>query len=252
MKRVLMLGNSHLAALKQGAMELDDALASANISIDFFGTPRNSLSRYSIADSQLCCPPALCELSIKIHGKSKIDLTGYDDVFVILGSSTINTSGSHILDPALYLSKGNSPASRSMIRAIYCHVIENLWFKNLLQSLSKFFTSPHQIKLLGPPIPAISINSQAAHYGQNSHRKDCYQYLLELAELPQANFIVIPQYAETLDPLTIHTYERYSRGSVRLDGELKNVHPSNDKTHMNAEYGCSTINHYLLKPSFVF
>ena len=85
MTRILALGNSHIAMLKQGSARLQEQFPDANL--EFFSAP-GSMFLLGKADENGIFTPRVRsdrdrEVVVRINGTDSVDLTKYDEVFVV-------------------------------------------------------------------------------------------------------------------------------------------------------------------------
>jgi len=247
--RICVIGNSHLAALKQAWDQL--TFDYREIELVFFGARASAMTHLEVQNG--CLVPTNEETRQDIYftsgGQSLIDINGFDAV--LLYGLACDT---HIFSPALATHRvGNIADTTRKIMSLSCftricedRVRRSLMFKiaSLVRSVSgvPIFISPS-------PFPSRSCvedtsgkwNILAANYCQPI-QQGYYDGINRAFQSFEGIFL--PQPGDTVTDF-LFTKTQFSKGSIRLIEGLSSAHPDDDYNHMNKDYGNAFLIHAL-------
>jgi hypothetical protein len=226
--RLLLVGNSHLAAFKLGW----NATAFPHQCV-FFGAPGARMNRVILRDGVLRAPnPALRQILEKISGVSEVALADFDAVAVVgmqLGFPRVLTQTENV---HVYGMSPLTPESALVSQSCLRHIV------NGALSNTFGFEWAKRIKGVGKPVllvpePLLSETQARAFQDRVPELFSMYQSsVCSLAS--EHGFLLIEQPAHTI-AFTGFTRGEFSRGSTRLAVDIE--HRDDDYRHMNKEYG---------------
>lgn len=244
MKRVCIVGNSHVSALKL-ALRLDaqgDKSCAADVTI--FGSPQNSLSRNIISNGRMSPGAPWIEKYFKMTsgGQSEITIDDYSDIYVVAGFSPYVITR--------YIPAGVFPPPG---RALYQAVAAN-WRSSWAYILARNIKSQAKkasVHFLGEPfisiesawaqkfLPSADAPDEAA---SRAVLGDVRAMIDEcVAALPIKIDSILSPPRSCLDPLAVFTEQKYCGGSVKLTEKLDDPHADDDHRHMNGLYGAECL-----------
>ncbi len=247
MTRICLIGNSHVAALRQGwdivSPEFPDVAA------DIFGAHtkvlRNTGSEGSETIVSAQKPVWRFSKDDESHQTSRIDVAAYD-CFVVAGAGfearCVVKTYNWLQFPALNGRK-EQIVSRMVFKGIVQRLLEQTAAFHLVGLLTKLSTRP--IFLVPAPMPAdkgfADLQSEtmapwiAAAQSQNAELLLAV-YDEAVNDLMSQGLHFVPQPLSTLaGPLS--SQQGYSENSARLRFVMDELHPETDYFHMNGAYG---------------
>ncbi|WP_422033522.1 hypothetical protein [Reyranella sp.] len=249
MRRVLFIGNSHLAALKNGLAELSPNL---NYEPVFFGLHGDLMRQVGIRGS--CLVPLSAKAlrtSRAIWGVEAVDCSEYDVICLVGMGSNIRTL--HPLVSEFQTTDGPASGDRHVISTeTYRSAVVGLFGQSLAgftaRNVQKATQKP--LFLVPQPAPDHKAISEEATEGARPGRNKKVRWLRQLAYseesaalsklIPEALLEAtgasgyVPQPQETLEtPFT--TKSEFMSGSKRLMNSR--AHEKSDNIHANALYG---------------
>lgn len=241
MKNILILGTSHVGALKQGLDQCSHVNSKDSFGFEYAAVPLKMFKKFTVVDSVVRVPGGAIKALKKTydHG-DQIDLMKYDSIVFVHGLSR--------LDFSLYFSdRMIAPISEGVIREIALHPKEPSLFLELLANLpvskliyigspliSEKTTKKKQLKRV-PLLPEQS-HCQKASEIASLIRKACHN---SLADSSIPSYLLPPP--EVLTASGFNTLDQFIRGGIRYDGRVRTVEHDDDfeedMVHGNSEYG---------------
>lgn len=217
--KICVLGNSHVASLKQGWDHISEQYQ--NHKIAFFASRQTGLAGLKLENGSLVpsTPQLLSDILFTSGGIKEVRLNEYD-VFVLYGLG--------LTLPNLDVRLSAQVASQTCVDIINRTL--NLRIARLIRSAS---TSPMYIG--HSPQPAVTKNTIGST--KLLGYKEVFAYMSSALDI--ANTAILCQPAATLANAW-HTKGEFSGGSTRLNvgGTVSDeLHPTNDNAHMNREFG---------------
>ena len=255
MTRYCLIGNSHLACLKQGWERI--RARHPHVALTFFGAAGKAFKELTLAGHALV--PADDEMSAGFRwtsgGAAEIRLDDFDCfVTVALGFNPqwiVNLARRFsYVDPRL------SQTHRLVSRECFTQAITDGLLASSAARIARqirLATQGKHIILLPQPCKSVAIMStetfQATYQGAP---EGCWPLFEDLwtesasavAEVVGAEVLFQP--VETLSH-HIFTEHRFSKDSVTLEEGLSNRHPDTDFGHMNADYGALLLQKLLAR-----
>lgn len=237
MTRTVLIGNSHLAALKQALEARRARDPETDLHIDTFGAHLNNFLETRLENGTIIPTTDRVKrvFEFTADGKSAIRLDEYDQLFAFMAVSPYYL-------PGYFPSFLVSPVSDTLLDQI-CRSWRELPLVNMIADIA--LACPDlQVSFVGQPF--ISESAPKA-------RRMIYQALANpvdptklsamrlrikemLQELVPSNMSVCHPPQACLDATGLFTLNEFSRGSQRL-AETEIEHPEHDFVHMNADYG---------------
>ncbi len=236
MKRILVLGSSHVGAIKKGfsMQSIPD-----NMKFDFIALPGKKFEFLKISNDKLQVPHRYLPFITRTFGLDELPrLDGYDYFLFCHGQSRLSFD--------LYSQTRKVPVlSKSVVKAIIAHVNLAL-FKQIVRSVE-----PSKVIFIGAPliseesckkqhlsrVPLISSETdmQDANCLANLIRQCCS----ESFESQGPSFLLPP--AHVLTQHEFLTRKEFMRGGVRVDGRVReeamDTDFAEDVAHGNTKYG---------------
>lgn len=256
MREVLVIGNSHVAALKLG-WELIDPTPTG-ISVRFFGAPGQGFSQLRIRDGSRfgafkgpATPADLADQLRRINGDDHVDLESFDDILIVGGAFRPNAVLSVLRDYDVddAFEAGNS---RRLSAAAFRATIDDIATTGAPWAFWSKLSRP-RVTVLPKPRP-----SEAIRTGDDAPQDDETLAFLSrttasvsvpldwhddacaaVSERRGLRFLRQPRTTIAESGLTLTCF---SRGSLRLNGA---EHPGGDTRHMNPDYGRRCMQDYL-------
>ncbi len=247
MRRVCILGNSHLAAVKLG-LELaraQDLLE--GVDCDSFGARSMAIADTRIEDG--CLVPANEAVARSFAwtsgGLPRIALDSYDAIYLVAGRSphsVLRYAPSGLLPPP----------SRGVYRAVAQGWAEG-WAGRLGQAIAR--ATRAAVIFVGEPEPALPAERvggfrallDAAGRPDPTKLGPLRAIKAAIAEAvaatPHAFAAIATPPPACLDALGVFTRSEFRRGAVRLTPGLGEAQPEDDRIHMNGAYGLELLRH---------
>lgn len=239
---ILLIGNSHLAALRH-ALRRDHTRWPLLNDADFFGLPGNGLRQMDLRDGILY--PRDKELegrAIFYNGVPDLPVSGYDRVIVVGGvkfndALWVTAGVRSVAHPVV---DGRAPVSLAFFRAALDHVVQSSTAGHLIRRLAPLAT----VRYLSEPFPSEEALDDPAAFpniaacaglGELAFMAD--EFNLALGR--RLGCEVIAQPAQTLAAPGL-TLTRFMHGSLRLNPRASVPH-ENDVLHGNALYGAEVL-----------
>ncbi|MCP5311094.1 hypothetical protein [Cognatazoarcus halotolerans] len=245
MRRIGVIGNSHLAAYKLGWEILKDRFA--DYELVFFGSPTTSMRFLKVDGGNLVPTSPLTKENLKWTSETYDYIPGDLDAYICVGMGFSFVHLMALLDKHRTID-GYDPSSSSYQLVSWefltAAMHETLFQSNavgLLQMLSEISSAP---KAYAPnPFPTTEVLSDERYtYFLNDRVRDrvfdFYQSSKFAAFKDLCDFVEQP--GCTLEQ-RVFTKGEYSRGSVKLKKGLRSQHEANDYFHMNAEFGAVAL-----------
>lgn len=250
MKRICIIGNSHLGALKQAVDGPPIPGVTGRYSFDTFGAIRATLSETRVAEGRLVPTRKHVRQSFKrTGGQEEIDLTCYDGVILAFRNSPYfiraYTCGANI-----------APLSHAVVSAVHEAFLRN-WSVTLAKAIAEVLgTRP--VWFLGRPFNAAHdhhakrllgvLNDPDDGAQAQAWIKDICAHVSDTIEntRPASNLFFRRPPEEVLEPFGLFTQSVYSRGGKKLAAQLKSdAHAEGttgeDTMHMNGSYGAAVL-----------
>lgn len=258
MKKILLVGNSHVGAFKSGLLRLQHQSSLGHIKFDFLACrqpldPRGGFNLIRLEKQSIITAPAEVIASAMQTStiKMPVNIDVYDLVLILAGPC--------LLHPFLFYSEkpvAIPSLSNSLIRSIL------LCSKDIPVS-TREINSPALVKMLreltgnrivyvGAPLPSVDSNL-LAHFKQLDEKNMTKMKKNSLSiscilrsDLFAHQNIFIPD-GELLNEYCFATNARFMRQGVRVDGVSTNP----DMRHANEEYGCIVLSKILRSFGFM-
>jgi len=235
MRKVLIFGDSHLAALKLG---WDTQPVQPNWSVQFFGAPSMSLTELrSRSDGAVFA--ASDQLSRKMHalwGVSEVRPDDYD-VICMVGMATTALSFAKSVAP-----EDAVPMAPDELQAAARRLVSNSLAAQTIRTVRQVTGQP--IIVIETPAPGLYADGTFRGRGPSSATPESDAQAFSDALLWGLRKMdgvddVLRQPADT-KATTFFTKPEYSRGSVRLTVQT-HEHKDEDRRHMNGDYGIKVL-----------
>ncbi|MBV8976299.1 MAG: hypothetical protein JO261_00965 [Alphaproteobacteria bacterium] len=238
MARICIVGDSHVAALKQGWNEICNEFPS--VEMTFFAAIRAALADFALCDGKLVATSALLRNRILQTSQGKTEITGDYDAYLCSGFDVSFLPAGTIFKKNWYKGGQDQNAERACDIALDAHFRQTEAAAFLLK-LRRITDAP--VLFIGQPYRApervAKWTSWCPSPETQRHLSALYATALDrtLRDLCNARFLQQP--AETLDQdLPLATADRFFRGAARayapLDGQ-------EDRTHTGAAYGAIVL-----------
>lgn len=232
--RVCILGNSHLASLKQGWDRLQAEAGRdgvGGVSVHFFGSRQWGLKALDLVGAELHPCNAILErdLTFTSGGMRRIDLTSYD-AFFLYG----------LMFPIPELRRGWSAAVKRQ-------ACKDTLSRSLAAELARKIRSAvdRPIYMGHNPRPARQSEQRVAE--DTMDYSSVCEFMQPEVKAQGADLVCQP--LETLETNRWFTQSHFSLGSVRLDvgdGISSEAHPQSEVEHMNGDFGLLYLKQLLL------
>jgi hypothetical protein len=246
MKRICVIGNSHIAAIKEGWEIIKGDFP--HLDITFFGAPSGKMNGLGVFNGVLRPKHGREELreflTVTSQGKSQIE--GDYDAYLACG---LGYSGSWIATLFKYYRTDPEPRDKRQPISAECfeHAVDGYFRKKLcmqtVQKLRRITSQP--IGIIPTPFQSDHAEHPKVQFLRNGASVQrvadgFHAVSMKIAQEYRVRFFFQPE--ETLaSPL--QTKEIYSRGSVRLSTNEK--HEEDEDSHMNGQYGAITLRRVL-------
>lgn len=239
--KICLLGDSHLAAIKTGASGLK-----TTHKLDFFGSPRDSLSGLRLQNTTLAPGSAnLAEmLKVTSGGQTRIELADYDQFILVgLGFSFTRLARMH---QRYRLSSGVSELKHRYLISEDCRelAIAGLYERSLALNLAGAIRVASQAPIILVPEPFRSINvlgstQEVELWNYMSDRTDdlltIYRAMQKRCEALLPNFRILEQPADTTDG--VFTRSEFAEAAPRMTAKGFESYTAPDFGHMGPLYG---------------
>jgi hypothetical protein len=245
MKRVCVIGNSHIAALKLGWDVIEYGYP--QIDLTFFGSPRKNLRDLRVENGALVAgsEKTLKHLQSTSKGQSEIIAEKFD-VFLIVamdfGVRRLEDVYRHYRSEEHKNMKGTkhyvsnacfSLAAKGLLRATLAFEIAS--------KLKQLTDNP--VMFVPQPFPSADISGDALwedmiHYGDDVLLARTFR---KIASELSANGEPVIQQPEGTKSGEMFTRPELSKGSRRLTMNFDVEHPDDDYWHMNHDYGAAVL-----------
>lgn len=242
MKKVLILGNSHVGALKHGVDQLADQ--DIDYQFSFAALPAPLFPRFRLKNRKLSVPFEHQAIFQSIYADGPfVDLDMYNNVVFVNGPSRLSGN--------LYLVNRKLPFySTSLIREIAIHGLMPPLFDSLRKTVE-----PARLIYLGAPllseratlprhlasIPLIETDADYAAINRLvATIRNCCSETVDDPSVP--TFLLPP--AELLNSIGMNTLDIFIRGGMRMDGNSRTSSSNDyrrDMSHGNASYGSRVV-----------
>ena len=247
MRRICVLGNSHVAALKMGLDLWLEEHPVPESSIDIFGFRRRNSGRLQV--HQGCVQPDRGHpgAGFDFHtGPAVLRLDAYDQVYVTVG--TRPDSFPHF-NPRFVLNfvhpeHAIAPRSPAVVSRIVEHTVFEQWFSPLLQEMIRDSSRP-VIHFLGCPFWSTRdprARALRARLETDEEAREALDRLHQQVDTAVKNLetdrlrLPAPP-SNTLDRYRAFTEHAFSAESKRMTADFEKGHGPRDFRHMNADYG---------------
>lgn len=238
MKKVLILGSSHVGALKMGLDAIDPP---SECRIDFACLPGKHFYRFYLENGKLAYPDELAaKLAITQNPRIDLSLNSFDKIIYAHGPCRLSLG--------LYTASRSIPLlSRSLVRDVALLPLPPSLFVDLMSMLD-----PNRLVYLGSPLVAESasfqrfqhlvpmVDSESELLRARELSGQIREYCtLSLMDESRPAFLLPPEYLLTQSGF--NTLDKYIRGGVRFDGTLRpvgvGVNFTGNMEHGNSDYG---------------
>ncbi len=222
--KIAVVGNSHLAALKQ-ALRMN-AEPTYSLVFTFWGVPGKYFHAIECTSEYLISERVdiLREVSDGAH--DQLRFKAFDVIWLYAGDLDLAELMDSFSDGGQIISNYSSAC---IIQGVNAY-LNGLHIVRLAKQIRHYFNGA--IILSPKPLPAQAQNFNAENwqFGVSRLEKSI------AAHLSKSNLSLLSQPHGTRFEDRF-THSRFTIGSVRLPGNLKCPHNKDDRTHMNAEYG---------------
>ncbi len=243
--KICLLGDSHLAAIKAGSSGLK-----TTHKLDFFGSPRDSMSGLSLQDTALLPGSgSLAEmLKVTSGGQTRIELADYDQFILVgLGFSFTRLARMH---QRYRLFSGVSDLKHRYLISEDCRelAMAGLFEMSLAIDLAKTIRSASEAPILLVPEPFRSISvldstEEVELWSYMSDRTDdlltVYRTMQRRCEALLPNFRVLEQPDETID--RVFTRSEFAEAAPRMTANGFESYTAPDFGHMGPLYGTRVL-----------
>jgi hypothetical protein len=243
--RILIVGNSHVAALRLG-WELYKGSCQQHISLDFLAAPGSNFSRLQRGTGSsfgLLEPDSVSQKTLevmrRVNSDLTVDLDSYDNILLVgayfqpnQALSLLNAKENPAETGLNTSSPKAEPYLRTRIRRIVADAPQPEFCQNLRRAKVTLLLKPRQT-VQAARDAGLSAMMLGTIY--NLHAK------MVAHRLSEAGIAFLAQPAASLDSSGL-TLDQFSSGSKRLSGE---AHPDEDGNHMNGDFGRLCIKEYL-------
>jgi hypothetical protein len=245
--RLLLLGNSHLAAVKLGW----DARRSeeSDVQVSFFGAPAKWTQHADLTEGTISTANApLAKKFVRVSGKQSVHLHDFDAVALV----GMYFGFADVLRLLRQVHLFTTPPLRPKSQLVSKACLEQMFVDFLSQSsaidlATRIRPGFHKPLLLVPtPLPAERFLDAPPLVGATSRTfRQSMGELFEIYERAASQttakvpLTVVQQPSPTIASTGL-TKDRFSQDSVRLLGE-GHKHPDEDYVHMNTEFGIEML-----------
>ncbi|WP_438992269.1 hypothetical protein [Lentibacter sp.] len=249
MKRVCLLGNSHIGAFLSATRDCEAQFPASDYAFDCFGSIRASIQHVTFEGTQMTPTRGDVEKSFETTsgGKRVVELEAYDTVIIALRNTPF------WIRPYL-AEKRFVPLSRAVVQEIYDGFLDD-WSVNFARNVASAVPDT-PVVFLGRPLNseqdhlARSVLGQLNGTASDGARalKDALLERIEdvvLRTVVADNLRFLRPPAELLEPHGLFTKSEYSRGAVKFRQAMKAASAADDTQHMNGEYGLKMLKYIL-------
>ena len=232
MRRICVIGNSHIAAFKLGLGRRD------GVSVTFFGSHAGTLGETDAKSGRLVPTTDQVRKSF-IHtsgGQEEIKFADFDEVVLVGVGCGLHSFVKvfHLHRPVELHRKGTYLISGDALRSVFNTATKLHQAKAILRKIKSATSLP--ITVVPSPMPSEVIERSAQWEGFWSSDWPTKSYESYLDALTQLGCRVTHQPADTLAKPWL-TKAKFSHGSVMLLGDLTTKHEEDEYWHMNPSYG---------------
>jgi hypothetical protein len=224
---ICIIGNSHVACVKMAWDRIGKE--HPDIALSFFAARGNHLAALAVQERMLVATTDATRQMLRhtSGGRDHIDFAAYDHCLICAAGFSFP----YHLQTARHYSK-----------AVQTQCLQDLFQGSLLYRLARDIRRLTAIPLWLGHEPLLAL-------AERTEQEFCFSYADFLQQirqlLPATEMHILPQAAETIAE-GCFTHPRFSVGSRRLDigDEISgDLHPANDRAHMNEAYGEALLNH---------
>ncbi len=244
MKRVCLIGNSHLACLKLGW----DRVRPRHPDLDctYFGSRGTLCEHLELHDRKLVAAhdDLAADLRWISGGLNDIDLDRYD-FFVLMAMQFAPTRVSQVARQFSWIDPRLDARKRLISRECFVQSVYDGLRHSIALEIADKISATVDRPIVIVPQPHVSVawrDTAACKAGFGNAPAACWPLLADIWQdcatksAAAAAVEVLFQPAATMAD-SFFTDHRYCRASVMLAEGLSTAHPADDYTHMNAEYG---------------
>jgi hypothetical protein len=245
MMRLCIIGNSHIAALKN-ALDGAETKPAASVETVFFGSHSNSLRQVRAADGKFVTDDAAVRRALAMTtGRADPELAVADfDCFVLHALFNPNWMPLHTLWLSQHCLATDAVVSSGLVAAFVAENYRNSLLAHMLGVIRSMTDVPIVVSLQpylsdairNDPVqgvPYVGMESLADYRGPTF--ADALAAVIK-ADAEKQSYVFLPQPAETVVDRFFTAHE-YCAGSVRLSAAMDIEHPADDFAHMNRQYG---------------
>lgn len=233
-KKVLIIGNSHIASLKNG-WDLLKQQKRETSELLFLGARRDRVSKLEITNGCLYSHNDEVSKSFEYtFGNKQVDLN-------VLKPSAILFYGMDMHIPIEFFYKSASGLfSKAVQNIAFSDMVNTAWSFKVIQRVRAHFSGSIYVAMPFRASPTPQANEVSSALEKNNadfiktvaYANRCFYRRLGIEYIPQP--------FETFDVETFRSHFSFSQGSTRLAVGFDNddeQHPETDLNHMNAEFG---------------
>lgn len=239
MKRVAVIGNSHVAAVKQAMAEFGTSSGLKDFEVTVFGSYRETVRSARVQDGVLRSDQKNVQSNFEwtSGGQTEVEIASFDEIIFIVGLSHLSiepfTAGSNI--PFL---------SKAMLTEIWAQ-IKSSWHIQLAKDTAASCKTT-RVTHLGIPYPsnispvAKRILSAAEVSGSDADRRVrlIRDFMTDAGDkFSRDNFRLMGPPEDALEEHGLFTRHEFCKGSMKMTVNMDRPHSSADFRHMNASYG---------------
>lgn len=222
--KIAVVGNSHIAALKQ-ALRIR-AEPRTSMTFTFWGVPGKYFQAIECTSEYLISERSDIVHEVSDGAYDQLRFKAFEVIWLYAGDLDLAEMMDAFTDSGQIISNYSSALIKCGINAY----LEGLRIVQLAKQIRQYFSGA--IFLSPKPLPA-----QSQDFDDKNWQLDINQFERGIADyLNQSNVSLLPQPNKTRSSNRF-TQSRFTIGSVRLPGDLKRLHPKDDRAHMNIEYG---------------
>lgn len=246
MKRLCVIGDSHLAAMHLGWNLIKDE--HPEIEATFFGSPSDAFADLRVENGALVpdSEAALKHVKFTSGGETEIRADRYDVFAVVALGFSISKIVAHLYKHyRCEEHRFHRGASQFVSNACFNQALTGMVHDSLALTITRKLRSISDRPILVVPQALPSNAACQKPFWDNMTKKGDYALIARSFDEVKSNLRaegqrILEQPEETKNG-DLFTKDEYRKGSLRLHGEYKVNHPDNDFSHMNPAFGALSM-----------
>ncbi len=230
--KIAVVGNSHIAALKQ-ALRMNAELP-ASLGFTFWGVPGKYFRAIECTSEYLISERVDILREVSDGANDQLFFEAFDVIWLYAGDLDLAELIEAFSDGEQIIGNYSSALIKQGVSAY----LEELHIVRLAKQLRHYFDGT--IFLSPKPLPAQGDEAKNRQHGMTQLEESIADHLSKLNLL----FLQQPDITRSGNRFT---HLRYTIGSVRLPGDLKLPHNKDDRRHMNSEYGRIMLSEFVCR-----